>query len=149
MSDRHCPRPRAWRRIGGWIFPLQLMAIPLFLVDSAARITSAMAGAVVVTGSHGGDSAAGFALAMRPRLVVFNDAGGGLGDAGISGLRLLQEAGIAAATVAHDSARIGHAASTWGEGIVNHVNECAGALGLSPGQRCDEALRRLCEGAEP
>jgi hypothetical protein len=121
--------------------------LPLFLVDSAALITPAMAGALVVTGSHGGDSAAGFALVVRPRLVVFNDAGGGLDNAGISGLRLLQQAGIAAATVAHDSARIGHASSTWGEGVINHVNACASDLGLSPGRLCKEALAPLCEGA--
>jgi hypothetical protein len=123
--------------------------LPLFLIDSAAGVTPAMAGAVVVTGSHGGDSAAGFVLAVRPSLVVFNDAGGGLDNAGTSGLRLLQQAGIAAATVAHDSARIGHAGSTWDEGVINHVNECASALGLSPGQRCKEVLRTFCERAAP
>ncbi len=116
----------------------------LYLIDSAACITPAMAGSVVVTGSHGGDSAAGFALAVGPRLAVFNDADGGLDDAGISGLRLIQEAGIAAATVAHTSARIGHASSTWDEGVISHVNESAAALGLSPGQLCREALRALC-----
>lgn len=120
---------------------------PVHLTDSAALITPAMAGAVVVTGSHGGDSAAGFALAVRPFLVVFNDAGRGLGDAGISGLRLLQDAGIAAATVAHTSARIGHAGSTWNEGVISHVNELAAALGIGPGKVCKEALAPLCEPA--
>jgi hypothetical protein len=100
-----------------------------------------MAGGVVITGSHGGDSAAGFALPVRPLLVVFNDAGRGLDDAGISGLRMLQEAGIAAATVAHTSARIGHASSTWNDGVISHVNERAAALGVSPGKTCREALR--------
>ena len=118
--------------------------LPLHLIDSAALIMPDMAGAVVVTGSHGGDSAAAFALAVRPFLVVFNDAGGGLDDAGMSGLRMLQEAGIAAATVAHTSARIGHASSTWNEGIISHVNASAAALGLSPGPRCGEALGRMC-----
>lgn len=122
--------------------------IPLYLIDSAACITLAMADCVVVTGSHGGDSAAGFALVVGPRLAVFNDAGGGLDDAGISGLQLLQKAGIAAATVAHTSARIGHARSTWEDGVISHVNHSAAALGLSPGQRCGEALRALCEPAE-
>lgn len=121
--------------------------LPLYLIDSAACITAAMAGGVVVTGSHGGDSAAGFALAARPFLAVFNDAGGGLDDAGISGLCALQESGIAAATVSHTSARIGHASSTWNEGVINHVNERAAALGLSPGQLCREALRTLCKTA--
>jgi uncharacterized protein YunC (DUF1805 family) len=122
---------------------------PLFLIDSAALITPSMAGGVVVTGSHGGDSAAGFALPARPLLVVFNDAGRGLDDAGISGLRLLQEAGIAAATVAHTSARIGHASSTWNDGVVSHVNELAAALGVSAGQRCRDALQSFCSLTAP
>ncbi|MES2977924.1 MAG: hypothetical protein V4731_05825 [Pseudomonadota bacterium] len=117
----------------------------LHLVDSAALITPAMQGAVVVTGSHGGDSAAGFALGMRPFLVVFNDAGGGLADAGFSGLDMLQEAGIPAATVAHTSARIGHAASTLNEGVITHVNAGAAALGMAPGQLCRDALCVICE----
>ena len=119
----------------------------LHLIDSAALITSAMAGGIVVTGSHGGDSAAGFALPARPLLVVFNDAGRGLDDAGISGLRMLQEAGIAAATVAHTTARIGHAGSTWNDGVISHVNACSVALGVSPGQLCRDALRTLCSPA--
>lgn len=118
---------------------------PLHLVDSAARITPAMAGAVVVTGSHGGDSAARFALDGQPFLVVFNDAGVGLDGAGISGLQLLQAAGIAAAAVAHTSARIGHAGSTWHDGVISHAKGLAAASGVSPGRLCREALLALCE----
>jgi hypothetical protein len=121
--------------------------LPLFMIDSAALITPAMQGAVVVTGSHGGGSAAGFVLPVRPFLAVFNDAGVGLDDAGISGLHMLQDAGIAAATVAHTSARIGHAASTWSDGVISHVNASASALGLLPGHACGEALRELCTAA--
>lgn len=117
----------------------------LHLLDSVAEATPAMAGAVLVTGSHGGDSAARLAQAARPLLVVFNDAGGGLGGAGFSGLALLEAEGLAAATVAHDSARIGHARSTLDEGVFSHVNAAAWGLGLRPGQGCGEAVRRLLE----
>ena len=121
----------------------------LYLIDSAALITAAMAGGVVVTGSDGGDSAAAFALVARPLLVVFNDAGRGLADAGISGLHMLQQAGIAAATVAHTSARIGHANSTWNDGVISHANQLCVALGVSAGQLCRDALRPLCGPALP
>ncbi len=49
----------------------------LHLLDSIALITPEMADGVVVTGSHGGTSAAGFVLALqyKPHAVFFNDAG--------------------------------------------------------------------------
>jgi hypothetical protein len=49
----------------------------LHLIDSITEITPAMGDAVIVSGSHGGRSAAAFALAVRPapRAVFFNDAG--------------------------------------------------------------------------
>jgi hypothetical protein len=119
--------------------------VPLHLLDSVGFITPEMAGAVLVTGSHGGDSAARFALAAPPLLVVFNDAGGGLHQAGISGLDVLQSHAIAAATVAHTSARIGYAQSTLDEGVLSHVNPAAAALGLFPGQRCRDAVRGWCD----
>ncbi len=121
---------------------------PLHLADSVGYVTPAMAGAVVVTGSHGGDSSARYALAARPLLVVFNDAGRGLDDAGISGLQLLQAVGIAAATVGHMTARIGHARSTFEQGVLTHANARAQALGLQPGLTCREAVGPLC-GGEP
>lgn len=117
----------------------------LHLLDSVAEATPAMAGDVLVTGSHGGDSAARLALAVRPLLVVFNDAGGGLEGAGFSGLALLDAQGVGAATVAHSSARIGHARSTLDDGVFSHVNAAARRLGLRPGQGCGEAVRRLRE----
>jgi hypothetical protein len=35
--------------------------------------------------------------------------------------------------VSHDSARIGYASSTLEQGVVNHVNALAAALGIAPG----------------
>jgi hypothetical protein len=64
---------------------------------------------------------------------VFNDAGIGLDRAGIAALELLQSEGLAACTVSHDSARIGYASSTLEQGVVNHVNALAAALGIAPG----------------
>jgi hypothetical protein len=47
----------------------------LRLVDSITETTPADAGCLAVSGSHGGISSARYALAARPLLSVFNDAG--------------------------------------------------------------------------
>lgn len=119
------------------------------VLDSIAYATPAMAGAVIVSGSHGGMSAARYAAGVRPRLVVFNDAGGGLDDAGFSGLALLeaQSPPVAAATVAHHTARIGEAQSSLDDGVVSHANAPAQALGVRVGMRCKEAVE-LAAGAD-
>lgn len=113
----------------------------LHLLDSVGYITPAMAGDVLVTGSHGGTSAARYALTGRPKLVAFNDAGGGRDRAGTAGLALLQAEGIAAFAVAHTSARIGEAQSTYDDGVITQLNAAAGGLGLHPGMTCRDAVK--------
>ncbi len=92
------------------------------------------AGGVVVSGSHGGLSSGRFALQAGVLLAVFNDAGIGKDAAGLAALPLLQQHGMAACTVAHDSACIGQAASTLQDGVISHANQAACALGARPGQ---------------
>lgn len=104
------------------------------LLDSVAAVGPEHAGRVVVTGSHGGASAAAYALRVPARLFVFNDAGVGKDGAGIAALDLLQAAGQPAAAVAHTSARIGDAADTWASGVISHLNEAATRLGLAAGE---------------
>jgi hypothetical protein len=101
----------------------------LLLVDSITEALRSGCGCVVVSGSHGGLSAARFALQAGVRLVVFNDAGIGKDGAGIAGLAWLQQHGVAAVAVAHSTARIGEASSTWKDGIISAVNERASSLG--------------------
>jgi hypothetical protein len=112
----------------------------LLVLDSITEALQHPGGVVLVTGSHGGVSAGRFALQVRPRLVVFNDAGVGKDGAGTAALALLQAAGIAACTVAHTSARIGEANSTLQHGVLSFVNDAAAALGLRAGQRLAQAL---------
>ena len=66
-------------------------------------------GEIVVTGSHGGLIGADpkRALKANARLAVFNDAGVGCDEAGITRLAVLDDRGVAAVTVAHTSAKIG------------------------------------------
>jgi len=125
---------------------IQLAGLQIHLLDSVTEGGDEQTGAIVITGSHGGRSAARYALAYRPLLVVFNDAGIGKDEAGVAGLEILEEAGIAAAAVAHTSARIGEARDTWENGVLSRVNEVARALGLRPGARVRESLLRLAEG---
>ena len=123
-------------RSGGFF----LSAAPLRLLDSITEAVGGPPGQVVVSGSHGGLSAGRSAIEARVSLAVFNDAGGGLDDAGIAALPLLQAHGIAACTVAHTSARIGEAASTWADGLISHANAVAQALGARRGQRLSDWL---------
>ena len=103
------------------------------LADSITEPAQRGSGCVVISGSHGGTSSARYALAMRPLLAVFNDAGVGKDDAGIAALALLQAQGIAACTVGHRSARIGDALSSWTDGVLSHCNAAAAALGARAG----------------
>jgi hypothetical protein len=115
----------------------------LKLVDSITELGAHDEGCVAVSGSHGGISSARYALAARPLLSVFNDAGGGLNDAGLAALGFLQSHGLAACTVAHLSARIGEASSTLASGLINHTNARATALGIQPGWTCQQAIAEL------
>ncbi len=84
---------------------MPIAAPRLVLLDSVTQVTPAHAGSLVVTGSHGGASVVPYARAVRAWLYVFNDAGVGKDGAGIAALDMLQADGIAAAAVAHASAR--------------------------------------------
>jgi hypothetical protein len=116
---------------------------PLLLVDSITEAVGRGAGALVVSGSHGGISAGRFALQAQARLAVFNDAGVGRDEAGIAALALLQAHGVAACTVSHHSARIGQASSTLEHGVISHANAAAAALGAAPGIRLKPWLASL------
>ncbi|RZL91045.1 MAG: hypothetical protein EOP76_14425 [Variovorax sp.] len=119
------------------------MPMSLRVVDSITELRPGDAGCIAVSGSHGGMSSARYALAARPVLSVFNDAGVGRDNAGIAALGFLQMHGLAACAVAHHSARIGEAASTLDEGVVSHANAAAAALGVQPGQPLHVAVASL------
>ena len=102
-------------------------------------------GQAVFSGSHGG------LVASQPHLAIgavaaaafFNDAGIGKDAAGISRLPALDVRGIAAATVAAASARIGDGRSTYEDGIVSRINETARAAGIAPGMPAREAVNLI------
>ena len=112
------------------------------LMDSISLIGPQDAGTLIVCGSHGGLISGAFASLYPPRLVLFNDAGGGKNGAGRASLSMLDERGIAAATIGHDSARIGDALDAWEEGVISETGNAARLLGLRPRQAVKEAITR-------
>ncbi|HEX6723070.1 MAG TPA: hypothetical protein VF107_16005 [Burkholderiaceae bacterium] len=115
----------------------------VIVIDSITQLAPEDAGAVIVSGSHGGVSSGSVAAECRLKLVFFNDAGVGKDSAGVAALAMLQARGLAAATVAHSSARIGDALDAWQHGVVSHANESAAALGVRVGDRVETAAERL------
>ena len=111
----------------------------LWVIDSITQLEAAAVGCVVVSGSHGGMSSSQVALAYRPLLTVFNDAGVGKDEAGIRGLALLGDEGLACAMVDYRSARIGDAQDTYENGRVSFVNAPAQALGVRVGMAVKDA----------
>jgi hypothetical protein len=117
--------------------------VALRVVDSITQLQPADAGCIALSGSHGGASSARYAIAARPLLSVFNDAGVGKDGAGITGLAMLQAEGLAACAVSHTSARIGQADSTLADGVVSHVNAAAQALGIQAGAPLRPQIEQL------
>ena len=117
----------------------------VWALNSASLVLPEHKDAIVVTGSHGG------LLGGKPETAIkydvlgalFNDAGIGKDEAGVSRLPALAARGIAAATVAATSARIGDARSTYEDGIVSRVNTRAAALGLREGLSARDFVARL------
>ncbi len=115
--------------------------VPVVTLDTISGISAAHRGAIIVCGSHGGAISGAFAAQHPPALVLFNDAGIGKNGAGIVALADLDRDGIAAATVAHNSARIGDALDAWRNGTVNEANETARRRGVRVGQPVREAVK--------
>lgn len=121
--------------------------VPVWLLDSNALVKPDDAGAIVITGSHGG------LLGGRPESAIkapvfaaaYNDAGVGADEAGISRLPALQVRGIAGVTVSAASARIGDACSTLADGIVSHINEEAARHGAAIGLPMRECVLRFAQ----
>jgi hypothetical protein len=112
-------------------------------VDTIAHLEPEDAGQAIATGSHGGISSAEYAARVPVDVVFFNDAGVGKDEAGLASLPFLQSLGVAAGTVAHDSAIIGDAFETWACGIVSALNPAARDRGFVVGEPLKAALRRV------
>jgi hypothetical protein len=108
----------------------------IVLIDSASLIAPEDAGQIIVTGSHGALVGGSPAMALRVDgfAGVFSDAGIGAEGVGITRLPALDARGIAGLTVSAASARIGDAASIYGDGVISHANATAQRLGARAGE---------------
>lgn len=102
---------------------------PIVMVDSIALAREGDAGGIVLSGSHGGTPSDAYSAKVNMQLVLFNDAGFGADYAGLAALPILEQKGIAAATVSVFTARIGNGRSTYEDGIISAANGRALALG--------------------
>jgi len=117
----------------------------VWAIDSASLVRAEDRRAIVLTGSHGAllGGKPDHVLGVDAFAAFFNDAGGGKDGAGFSRLPVLDERGIAAATVSNNSARIGDGRSTYETGVVSRINATARRLELREGMAAREAVARL------
>lgn len=118
----------------------------IFSCWSFSRVGESTPDDVFCVASHGARLMALYALRIRPKGLICNDAGGGLDDLGIEGLAMLDPEGIAAASVDTDSARIGDPLSTYEHGVISAANATAAAMGIAPGMSARDAAHRMLEG---
>lgn len=128
-----------------WQEHLPGQPVAILCVDSASLVLTKDAGRIIVTGSHGGLIGGDPKRALKAvgLLAVFNDAGGGKNAVGTSRLPTLQQQGIAAVTVSHNSCRIGDAASALGTGIISAANRLAKQLGAVEQARLADFLAQV------
>jgi hypothetical protein len=126
-------------------FLLVAQAPQVWALDSASLVLPEHQNAIVVTGSHGGLLGGKPETALKYGVLgaLYNDAGIGKDDAGVSRLPALDSRGIPAATVSAASARIGDARSTYEDGVISRINARAAALGLLEGMQARHFVASL------
>lgn len=128
---------------------LLIIRAPILTAESVTELGDEVRGAVLVAGSHGGLIASYLGAKAGAHALILNDAGIGLDQAGIAGMAYLDGIGMAAATVAHTSARIGDGADSLARGVISHANEHACVAGITVGMCTSEAAAILARAAAP
>lgn len=100
---------------------------------------------VLVTAGHTGTSGASFLLEFRPWGFICSDGGGAKNDSGTAGLEIVEEHGLAGASVSAESAAIGDAVSTYEDGIIAACNPSAQRRGVRVGMAAREAAHLLVQ----
>lgn len=117
--------------------------VPIWVLDTVTKPKPEHEGAVILAGSHGGVYAGYLAATAQPRGVILNDAGVGRDDAGIGSLNYLDDLGIAAATVAHTTGRIGDGEDMLARGIISYTNKAAADVGCAVGENAADSARKM------
>lgn len=120
-------------------------SLKFYCLDSASLLSEEDYDKIVVTGSHGGLLGGDPATALKYEAVgaIFNDAGMGMDNVGISRLPALDKRHIAAATVSAKSACIGDGYSTYQDGIISAVNDTAAELGAVVGMSAKNFVKKI------
>ena len=113
------------------------------IIDSVTTFGPEERGRAALAGSHAGVYAAYLAAKAGVKAVILSDAGVGREQAGIGGLKLLDELGVPGATIGHRTARIGDGADGIRRGVITYVNASAAGLGLRPRMSAKVALDLL------
>lgn len=100
---------------------------------------------VLICGSHGAPCATQLLTWCRPRGVFIHDAGIGLAEGGVSGLKVLEEFMIPGAAVDGNSARISDGRDMYENGIVSRLNRSAALMGIAERMPVREAAQILLD----
>jgi len=119
----------------------------IIIANSATSIDEKNKKDVVVDGSHFGVNVGRYAAQAGIKGMIGNDAGKGLENAGVAGMKILDEKGIPGAAVSAMSARIGNGTSTYEEGEISTANEAARKLGIAAGMSAKDAADKMLEAA--
>ena len=113
------------------------------MVDTIAHVAPEDAGQVVVCGSHGGVSSGEYAARVPVAACSSTTPAAARTTPAAPRCPISTARGIAAGTVAHDSAMIGDALETFESGVISAVNERAQAAGFAVGRPLREAIREV------
>ena len=125
-------------------------ATEIWALDSVGKLVPEDDGRILLIGSHGGlhggriDSALNIhGCPVAARAAAFNDAGGGIDDAGFTRLPALDARGVPGVTVSAASARIGDGRSMLETGVVSRCNQAALHSGAAVGMSVREWVGTL------
>ncbi|MBA7626728.1 hypothetical protein ES703_34183 [subsurface metagenome] len=117
----------------------------IIIVDTTSDVHEGNDTDIIITGSHSGIPGGKYLFGLNIKGVIGNDAGMGKNNAGIAGMKILEEHGIPAAAVLGMSAHIGNGTSTYEQGKISATNELAKKLGITIGMSAKEAADKMLE----
>lgn len=100
---------------------------------------------VLVTAGHTGRSAVPYLLKVAPYGFICSDGGGGRDGSGRFALDIVNEHGLAGATVDARRAAMGDGLSSYNDGIITGMNALAEAAGVKIGMDARSAARLLAD----
>ena len=103
---------------------------------------------VLVTAGHTGRSGAKFLLEVSPHGFICSDGGMSKNNAGIAGLEITDEYGLAGACCDAWSAPVGDAFKAYSEGRISACNQTAKERGVAVGMTVQEAALKLLSEVE-